>query len=379
MKNGQQKHNHRVRYAVVGLGHIAQVAVLPAFKHAKENSVLTTLVSNDPVKLRELGKKYGVTRTYSCDQFDACVNSDEVDAVYIALPNHLHCEFALRTFDAGRHVLCEKPMAVTESECRRMIAAAADRHARLMIAYRLHFEEANLEAIEIGRSGQLGELRYFSSNFSMQVKPDDIRLKSKLGGGTLYDIGVYCINAARCLFQAEPLEVFATARSGADSRFHDVEEMVSATMRFPGDRLASFTCSFGAADVSSYRLVGTKGDLKLDPAYGYAGKLARSLTVGGKTVKKVFSKRDQFAAELIHFSDAILKGQAPEPSGLEGLADVRVIEALYRSAEQHRPVTLEPVQGLTRPSLAQEIHKPPVQQPALVHASSPHADDPSGR
>jgi predicted dehydrogenase len=151
MKNGRHKQNDRVRYAVVGLGHIAQVAVLPAFKHAKENSVLTALVSNDPVKRRELGKKYGVTRTYSYDQFDECVNHEEVDAVYIALPNHLHCEYALQTFDAGRHVLCEKPMAVTETECRRMIVAAADRHARLMIAYRLHFEEANLEAIGIAR------------------------------------------------------------------------------------------------------------------------------------------------------------------------------------------------------------------------------------
>jgi predicted dehydrogenase len=221
----------------------------------------------------------------------------------------------------------------------------------------------------------LGELRYFSSDFSMQVKQNDIRVKSELGGGTLYDIGVYCINAARCLFRDEPIEVFACARSGSDSRFHNVEEMVAATMRFPGERSASFTCSFGAADVSSYRLVGTKGDLALDPAYGYAGKLARSLTIDGKTVKKVFSKRDQFAAELIHFSDCILKGCAPEPGGLEGLADVRVIEALYRSAEANRPVTIEPVSGLTRPSLAQEIHKPPVKQPELVHAASPHADD----
>lgn len=376
MKNGQKhKEEARVRYAVVGLGHIAQAAVLPAFKHAKENSVLTALVSSDPVKRREIGKKYGVTHTYSYEQFDECVNNEHVDAVYIALPNHLHCEFALRAFDAGRHVLCEKPMAVTEADCRRMIVAAAERKARLMIAYRLHFEEANLEAVEIARSRRLGELRYFSSDFSMQVKPSDIRLKAELGGGTLYDIGVYCINAARCLFHDEPIEVSACARSGSDPRFQDIEETVTATLRFPGERLASFTCSFGAADVSSYRIVGTKGDLALDPAYDYSQKLARSLTIEGKCVKKVFRKRDQFAAELIHFSDCVLQGRSPEPGGLEGLADVRVIEALYRSAEQQRPVSIEPVEGLARPTLAQEIHKPPVQEPELVHAASPHAED----
>jgi glucose-fructose oxidoreductase len=125
-----------IRYAVVGMGHIAQVAVLPAFRNAKENSKLTALVSDDATKLRELSKRYRVKHTYSYDQFETCLKSGEIDAVYIALPNHLHCKFTVQAAQAGVHVLCEKPMAVTEMECHQMIEAADARKARLMIAYR---------------------------------------------------------------------------------------------------------------------------------------------------------------------------------------------------------------------------------------------------
>jgi predicted dehydrogenase len=143
---------HKVRYAVVGLGHIAQIAVLPAFAKAK-NSELVALVSDDPKKLAKLGKKYNVPLRYSYDEYDACLCSGEVDAVYIALPNSLHREYTVRACRARVHVLCEKPMAVTESDCEAMIAAAKENRTRLMIAYRLHFEEANMKAVEIARSG----------------------------------------------------------------------------------------------------------------------------------------------------------------------------------------------------------------------------------
>ena len=362
----------KVRYAVIGLGHIAQVAVLPAFAHA-ENSELTALVSSDAEKLEKLARKYKVRGRYSYQEFDECLDSGAVDAVYVALPNHLHREYSERALRRGIHVLCEKPMAVTEEDCRSMIRVAEENQAKLMVAYRLHFEEANLKAIDLVQSGKLGDPRLFDSVFTMTVKDGDIRLNPReLGGGTLYDIGIYCINAVRNLFGAEPMEVIAFSANCGDERFGQCEETTSAILRFPGkERLATFTCSFGAADVSHYRVVGSKGQLVMDPAYEYAGELEQKVTVDGRTRSKTFGKRDQFAPELISFSESILNGNAPEPSGWEGLADVRIIRALYRSADTGQPVTLEPFSKDDRPSLEQELRRPPVSKPELVNTESP--------
>ena len=191
----------KIRWAVVGLGYIAQVAVLPGFKHAS-NAELKALVSDDPMKLKKLGRKYGVELLVPYEEYETLLESGQVDAVYIAVPNHLHRDFTVAAARHGVHVLCEKPMAVTERDCTAMIDAAFDGGIKLMVAYRLHFEEANLEAARIVRSGRLGEPRIFSSIFTMQVEdPDNIRLKAASGGGTLYDIGIYCINAARTRLQ----------------------------------------------------------------------------------------------------------------------------------------------------------------------------------
>jgi glucose-fructose oxidoreductase len=264
-------------------------------------------------------------------------------------------------------------MAVTEEDCRSMIRVAEEHQVKLMVAYRLHFEEANLKAIDLVQSGRLGDLRLFNSVFTMTVKEGDIRLNPReLGGGTLYDIGVYCINAVRNLFGAEPMEVVAFSANNGDRRFVHCEETTSAVLRFPGrERLASFTCSFGAADVSMYRVVGTDGELIMDPAYEYAGELKQRIIIGGRTREKTFAKRDQFAPELIHFSQCILTGETPEPSGEEGLADVRVVQALYRSADTGQPVSLEPFEKRNRPSIKQEIHRPAVRKPELVKTEAP--------
>ncbi len=368
----RQSGKKKVRYAVVGLGHIAQVAVLPAFAHA-QNSELAALVSSDPEKLEKLGRRYKVKARFSYDQFEDCLQSGIVDAVYIALPNHLHREFAERAARAGVHVLCEKPMAVTEEDCLAMIRVAEENEVKLMVAYRLHFEEANLKAIDLVQGGRLGDPRLFDSVFTMQVKQGDIRLNPReLGGGPLYDIGIYCINAVRNLFGAEPMEVVAFSANNGEPRFQQCEEITSAILRFPGrERLASFVCSFNGADVSTYRVVGTKGELVADPAYEYAGELKHRVTIDGRTRERTFPKRDQFAPELISFAECILTGAAPEPSGWEGLADVRVIRALYRSADSGLPVSLEPFARDDRPTLEQEIRRPPVNKPQLVNTESP--------
>lgn len=367
------KSGKRIRYAVVGLGWIAQAAVLPAFANATENSELVALISDDPTKRQELGKQYGV-RPYSYDEYDDCLNSGEIDAVYIALPNHMHCDYTVRAANAGIHVLCEKPMAVTVEECETMIRACNDNNVKLMIAYRLHFEEANLQAVEIVKSGQIGEPRIFNSVFSEQVEEGNIRVREITGGGTLYDIGVYCINAARYLFQDEPIEVFAVSANKGEQRFSEVEEMTSAILRFPNERVAAFTCSFGVASVSTYQVVGTKGDLRLDPAYGFQGELKHQLTINGQTQERTFPARDQFAAELLYFSDCILQGKDPEPSGTEGLNDIRIIRALYHSIAIGSFVSLAGLEKQQRPTAAQTIQRPAIQEPELINAA-----DPSGK
>lgn len=360
----------KLRYAVVGLGHIAQVAVLPAFRNAG-NSELFALVSGDADKLEKLGKKYSLEHLYSYQDYSRALSN--VDAVYLALPNHLHREYAVRAAAAGVHVLCEKPMAASSEDCEAMIAAAEQNHSKLMIAYRLHFDAANLEAIELAKSGKLGDLRMFTSEFAQQVASDNIRVTEPVarGGGAVYDMGIYCINASRYLFGAEPVEVMAVAGNDGGERFKLVEEMMSVTMRFPEGRIATFTCSFGAADIGRYALIGTKGVLRADPAYEYAMALKHQITVGGKTTSKTYPKRDQFAAQIFYFSDCVLKEKEPEPSGLEGLADVSVIEAIYQSARTKKPVLVPEISGKRRPRLSQKIHRPAHGKPQVIHAKPP--------
>jgi predicted dehydrogenase len=361
----------KVRYAVVGLGWFAQSAALPAFAHA-ENSELVALVSDNLEKRTELAKKYKVHHTYSYEAYDELLNSGLIDAVYIALPNHLHCEYTVKAAIAGIHVLCEKPMAVTVEECETMIKAAEDNHIKLMIAYRLHLEETNLEAVEIVSSGQIGEPRIFNSLFTQQTEAGNIRVKKQVGGGTLEDIGIYCINAARYLFQSEPIEAFAISASNGEERFSEVAEMTTAILRFPSDRLATFTSSFGAAKVSTYQVVGTKGDLRVDSAYSTQGDMKHTLTIEDKIQERTFSSHDQLASVFVYFSDCILKNMEPEPSWEEGLIDVKIIRALYDSIETGAFVQLDTIQRNQHPTKDQMIERPPAEeQPSMIHAAGP--------
>jgi len=357
-----------IRYGVVGLGHIAQVAVLPAFAHAKRNSRLAAVVSDDAAKRKLVGRKYRLDQVFSYDEYDACLEA--VDAVYIALPNSMHAEYTIRAAEAGVHVICEKPMAVTARECEAMIAACRRHRVKLMIAYRLHFEEVNLGVIDLVRKGRIGVPKFFNSSFSMTVKGDNIRTEKELGGGTLYDIGVYCINAARHLFRAEPKEVMAVSVNSGSPKLAEIDESTGALLRFEGERVAAFVTSFNAADVGSYRIVGTKGEIRVDPAYEYAEGLGYELTIDGKTTRKKIGKRDQFAPELLYFSDCVRRNREPEPSGEEGLQDVRIVQALYESAETGKAVQIPPYRPAKQPTKKQVIKRPGVDEPDLVKAES---------
>jgi len=359
-----------LRIAAIGLGHFAQVAVLPAITQLADVA-LVALVSGSRHKLDELGQRYGVRVRCAYDHLDDLLASGAVDAVYIAVPNDLHAELTLIAARHGVHVMCEKPMAPTEAECMQMIRACQRRSVKLMIGYRLHFECANLVAVELARSGEIGEPRMFSSLFSMQVRGGNVRTLPRRGAGPLYDIGIYCLNAARYLFRGEPSEVVAMKLPGRDARFAAVDEAFAAMLRFPHDRVAQFTCSFGAHDRAHYEVVGTEGFLTLDNAYEYAHEMV--LHVEGKhgIRTQTFAKSDQIAAEIEYFARCIREGFDPEPSGWEGLADVRILQAIQASARFGRAVPIEPIQRPQRPDMSQEIRMPPHELPPLVDVEQP--------
>jgi predicted dehydrogenase len=359
-----------VRFAVVGLGHFAQTAILPAFAHVGRKAKLVALVTGDAEKAKKLSRKYKAP-AYGYDDYDQLLNSGDVDAAYIALPNSHHREYTERAARAGVHVLCEKPLAYTSADAQAMIDACEQSGVRLMTAYRLHFEEGNLQAIEAVRSGRIGDAKLFNSIHTMQVEEDNIRIDRSLGGGPLEDIGIYCINAARYLFRSEPEEVVAFAVQGNDPRFDEVPEAVSATMRFCDDRLAAFLCGFGEAKASEYRVVGTEGIIKMDPAYTWNDDIEQTLIVKNKEKKKTFKHRDQVAAEIVYFAECVQSGEEPEPSGREGLIDVRIIEALRDSYTHHRAVKLKPLPSDPRPDATQSIKRRPAKKPKPVRAAAP--------
>ena len=363
--------NRKIRYAIVGLGSFAQADALPAFAHTK-NAEIVALVSNDPTKREQLSRKYNVQLTYSYDEYDNLLMSGNIDAVYISLPNHLHCDYTVRAAKAGIHVLCEKPMAVTVEDCQAMIKASEDNNVKLMVAYRLHLEDTNLQAVEIVHSGRIGEPRIFNSLFTQQTVANNIRVEKIKGGGTLDDIGIYCINAARYLFQDEPIAVFATSASNEEERFREVAEMTSVILRFPNERLATFTCSFGATKISNYHVIGTKGALRVDSAYATYGHKKHTLTIDEQIEERIFEPRDQIAAVFVYFSDCILHNKDVEPSGQEGLIDVQIIQALYESIDTGSFVKLDLPNRTQRPTPAQTIEVPCLHQsPKLINATHP--------
>jgi glucose-fructose oxidoreductase len=360
----------RIRFAVVGLGHFAQAAVLPAFANATDKAELAALITGDAEKARKLSRKYKAP-AYSYDQFGELLGSGEIEAVYIAVPNSEHRKFTEQAARAGVHVLCEKPLAYTVEDAQAMVDTCRQAKVHLMTAYRLHFEDGNLAAIEAVKSGKIGEARLFTSVHTMQVDPDNIRIDRELGGGPLEDIGIYCLNAARYLFQAEPDEVMAHALKGKDSRFKEVPEAVCATLRFPKDRLATFLCGFGQTKVSEYRVIGTEGVLRMDPAFTWEADLEQTISRKDKAKTKTFKHRDQIAAELVYFSNCILNNHPPEPSGEEGLLDVRIMEALRASYAKNKPVVLKPLAKKRRPHRGQAIKRRPSRKAKLVKAAPP--------
>ena len=359
-----------VRYAMIGAGWFGQEAVLPAFRNARHNSRLAVIVSGDPTKRAELAKKYDVPAVPYSD-LTRVLASGDVDAVYVVTPNTEHEEPTLAAARHGVHVLCEKPLAESAAAADRMVAACNAAGVRLMTAYRLHFEKANLTAVEHVRQGKIGNPRLLNATYTSTVAEGNIRLDPAHGGHPLLDLGVYCVNAARYLFRDEPIEAvgYEVGRKGATAG--GVPDMVAAVLKFPADRLAAISCGFAQAPVSHYRVVGTAGELELDPAFSYTGKKALALTIGHDTRKTMFPNVDQVAPEIEYSSDCLLGGRPPEPDGREGATDLRVIDAIRASVRDGRAVPVQPAPEKPRPDLHQYRERPPVKKPELVHAAAP--------
>lgn len=351
--------NRIVRYAVVGLGHIAQTAILPAFKKAK-NSKLVGVFSSDSEKRDSILSAYKLDFALDYTEFAQVMSSQLIDAVYICVPNHLHFKFAKIALSRGIHVLCETPLALTVDEARQLENLALEWGVKLMTGYRLHFNEANLEACKIAKSGQIGEVRFFTSIFSMNIREGNIRTEFTEGGGPLYDIGIYCLNTARCVMGELPQEVFAFANDGFDERFEKVNEMISVNMRYKDGRMAQFVASFSGESYCNFDIVGTAGRVRLDNSYEYDQDM-KLTWLQTKDIERTqnYPRSDQFAPEIIYFSNCILQRKEPEPNAIEGLLDLMAIESIQESIRSGKVVRMPAVRKDGGPCLDQAMNIPP--------------------
>ncbi len=364
---------NKVRYAIVGAGDIAQEDMMPGVEHTG-NSVITALVTSDPKKAEELGAMYDLEATYSYEEFDRALQSGTFDAIYLATPNWRHAEFIVPALAAGIHVLTEKPMEVSTAKCKEILAAEKASTAKLMVAYRLHFEPATLDTIEKVRSGDLGSVHLFASTFAQPIDPSNHRAHSGKLAGPVFDMGPYPVNAARYIFGDEPTEVVSAVgskhpQSGLDQDFADT---VAITLRFPGEKLAQFNLSYYGNPTNSFIAVGEKGSVMLDPAYMFGKGLEQTVSIGEEKGKESFKNTDHFGGEMKYFSDCILNDVAPEPDGEEGFADVRVLEAILEALDTGKSVAMEPFTRTKRINTdTQKMTLGAVSTPDLVDASNP--------
>jgi predicted dehydrogenase len=303
----------KIGYCIIGLGRISMGHFMPGVL-ASKNSRITGLVSGHRDKALAQAAKYGVPESsiYSYENMDQIKNNSAIDAVYVALPNSMHAEYTIRSAQAGKHVLCEKPMATTVADSLAMIKACKDANKKLMIAYRCHYERAG-----------------------------EWRLDRKLaGGGPLMDMGVYSLNACRYLTGEEPTELKAfSSVIDHDGRFDTVEENVSWTMKFPSGAVASCNTTYGASMNGFYRVHGSLGFLYAEPAFPYQGlhlTAQFSDPAGGKPTILDEPNPDkdpsQFTTQADYFSNCILEDKTPKTAGEEGLLDMQYMSKIYQSA-----------------------------------------------
>ncbi|MCF2446568.1 Gfo/Idh/MocA family oxidoreductase [Dyadobacter sp. CY345] len=337
----------RVGYAVVGLGHLSLEEIIPALNMCKK-SKLVALVSGNPEKMKKVAGQYAIKpdSCYSYQTYDQLKNNPEVEVIYIVLPNSMHKEFTIRGAKAGKHILCEKPMANSSKECQEMIDACADAKVKLMVAYRIQYQPHNRKLRELLQKKEFGNTKMVeASNCQSSANPDHWRHKKKLaGGGALPDIGLYCLNTTRFILGEEPTEVFAYQYSTpGNPLFTEVEEMVSWQMKFPGGVFASCSTHYNVHESRRYRVLCEKGWLNLDKAYAYKGQDLSTAKADGKLELHQnigIAEVNQFMTEMDYFSDCVINNKKPFTPGEEGLQDHIIMEAIYQSAKEGKPVKI---------------------------------------
>ena len=330
----------KLRWAVVGLGSFGVGQVIPGLLAARQSRI-TAFVSGNPAKMKDLGARYGVNRFYSYEDFDRIAQDKEIDCVYIVLPVGLHAEYTIRALKAGKHVLCEKPMASTSAECEAMIAAAKAANRQLGVAYRVHFEPTNMAAQRMIQNGEIGTLRTVGCDHGFNADPNSWaphkwRLQKALaGGGSMFDIGVYGVNTSLMMTGDAVTEVAAVySYPRDDARFREVEGGVDYRMTLANGVTIQGSSSYCFSPYASrQRYFGSKGALTMDPAttyydnHGYLeGNGPRREFSGGAAFQ-------QFAAQVDAFSEAARTNTPHRTPGEMGLRDIRLIEAIYKSAD----------------------------------------------
>ena len=337
--NLPQPPSERLGWAIVGLGSFAIGQVIPGFADARA-SKLAAFVSGNPAKARDLGASYGVSRFYDYDNYGSMAGDSEIDCVYIVLPVGLHAEYTIRALEAGKHVLCEKPMASSSAECERMIAAAKANGRQLGVAYRCHFEPHNREALRRIRAGEIGAMRYVQCDHgfsaSLDYPPHKWRLQKALGGGgSLYDVGIYGINTSLMMLEDEPVEISAHyAYPKDDPRFTEVEGGIDWRMRMASGINVQGSSSYCYMPYASrQRYFGSEASFIMDPATTYYDNTLVKEGGGPRHEIGAGNSRNQFAAQVDGFSQAARDNKPPLTPGEMGLRDLRLMEAMYRSAD----------------------------------------------
>lgn len=326
-----------IGWCIVGLGRISMDHFMPALKMGKKGKIVA-LVSGHRDKAEKQAAMYGVSTKaiYSYEEYDRIAMNKEIDAVYIALPNSMHAEYTIRAAKAGKHVLCEKPMATSIADAKAMIDACKSAGKKLMIAYRCQYEPVNLKAIELCRSGAIGTLQAIESGNGFNIRQGEWRLNRKLaGGGPLMDVGVYSLNACRYLTGEEPHDIKANASTiDKDGRFNEVEENLGWTMKFPSGVIASCNTTYGASMNGYIRVHGSKGVVTLDPGFGYQGIHLKAELPNHQSVDMPEDAKDpeQFAVMADYFTDCIVNNKEPKTNGEEGLRDTVLMSEIYKAA-----------------------------------------------
>lgn len=329
--------SEKIGFAVVGLGKLSLGQIIPGLKTAK-GAKLAALVSGHPDKARRIAAEQGLPADaiYSYDDYDRIAKDPRIQVVYIVLPNSMHAEYTIRALKAGKHVLCEKPMATSIADCEAMIAAAKAADRKLMIAYRCHYEPLNLEVMRRMRSGALGKPRMVVTNMGRQSdlnEPSDAwRLDMKMsGGGALADMGVYGVNAARYILAEEPIEVRAWAQTDrTDPRFKTTEDVIAWQFRFPSGAISNGSTAFSYQGTMAFQVLCEHGKMTAEPGAFYGGNHLTIDGVKGEREPKI-REIDQFAREMDWMAD-VVRGKAPLVSpGEEGLQDMRLMHAILES------------------------------------------------